>query len=110
MAKPTRSAPLGRLRAAAFRDVLIYFRNNPSILIWEGGNQKVTREHAAELSGYMEKYDPNGGRVYAHRRADKTTAEFMQICLGTEGGREIQSASGRRGGIRSRRIAAARLG
>ncbi|HEY2762388.1 MAG TPA: beta galactosidase jelly roll domain-containing protein, partial [Pirellulales bacterium] len=31
-----------KLRASAFRDVLIYFRNNPSILIWEGGNQKVT--------------------------------------------------------------------
>ena len=80
-----------KLRAAAFRDVLIYFRNNPSILIWEGGNQKVTREHAAELRGYMDQYDPHGGRVYTHRRADKTTGQFMQICLGTEGGREIQS-------------------
>ncbi|HZZ29221.1 MAG TPA: DUF4982 domain-containing protein [Pirellulales bacterium] len=78
-----------KLRAAAFRDVLIYFRNNPSILIWEGGNQKVTREHAAQLRGYMDQYDSHGGRVYSHRRADKTTAEFMQICLGTEGGREI---------------------
>ena len=78
-----------KLRAAAFRDVVIYFRNNPSILIWEGGNQKVTHDHAAELSGYMEKYDPHGGRVYTHRRADKTTAQFMQIGLGTEGGREI---------------------
>ncbi|HTQ37427.1 MAG TPA: DUF4982 domain-containing protein, partial [Pirellulales bacterium] len=80
-----------KLRAAAFRDVLIYFRNNPSILIWEGGNQKVTRDHAAELRGYMDQYDPHGGRVYTHRRADNTTAEFMQIALGTEGGREIQT-------------------
>ena len=38
-----------KLRATAFRDTLIYFRNNPSILIWEGGNQKVTRDHAKEL-------------------------------------------------------------
>ena len=29
----------------------MYFRNDPSILIWEGGNQKVTRAHAAELRG-----------------------------------------------------------
>ncbi len=77
------------LRAADFRDALIYFRNNPSIFIWEGGNQKVTREHAKELRGLMDKYDPHGGRAYAHRRADAITAEFMDIGIGTEGGREI---------------------
>jgi beta-galactosidase len=77
------------LRAAAFRDTIIYFRNNPSILVWEGGNQKVSREHGQELRAIMDKYDPHGGRVYAHRRADQTTAEFMGIGIGTEGGREI---------------------
>lgn len=79
------------LRVADFRDVLIYFRNNPSIFIWEGGNQKVTREHAAELRALMDQYDPHGGRAYAHRRADAITAEFMDIGIGTEGGREIAS-------------------
>jgi beta-galactosidase len=79
------------LRTMAFRDMLIYFRNHPSILVWEGGNQKVTREHAAELRGLMDKYDPHGGRAYAHRRADKIDAEFMDIGVGTEGGREIAS-------------------
>ncbi len=78
-----------QLRADAFRDVLIYFRNNPSILIWEGGNQTVLREHAAELRGYMDQYDPRGGRVYAHRRADEASAEFMDIGIGTEGFAEI---------------------
>ena len=77
------------LRVANQRDVLIYYRNNPSIFIWEGGNQKVSREHAAELRGLMDKYDPHGGRVYAHRRADAITAEFMDVGIGTEGGREI---------------------
>jgi len=77
------------LRAAAFRDVLIYFRNHPSIAVWEGGNQKVSREHAAQLRDLMRRYDPYGGRAYAHRRADQTTAEFMDIGIGTEGGREI---------------------
>jgi beta-galactosidase len=77
------------LRASAFRDTIIYFRNNPSILIWEGGNQKVIREHAKQLRGYMDQYDPHGGRVYAHRRADEVSAEFMDIGIGTEGGREI---------------------
>jgi beta-galactosidase len=77
------------LRAAAFRDTIIYYRNHPSILIWEGGNQKVIRDHAKELRGYMDQYDSHGGRAYAHRRADETTAEFMDIGIGTEGGREI---------------------
>ncbi len=80
-----------QLRAMAFRDTVIYFRNNPSVLVWEGGNQKVTREHAQELRALMDKYDPHGGRMYAHRRADKITAEFMDVQVGTEGGREIAS-------------------
>jgi beta-galactosidase len=78
-----------QLRASVFRDAIIYFRNNPSILLWEGGNQKITRAHAKELRGYMDKYDPHGGRAYTHRRADAITAEFMDVGVGTEGGREI---------------------
>ena len=78
-----------KLRASVFRDAIIYFRNNPSILLWEGGNQKITRAHAQELRGYMDKYDPHGGRAYTHRRADAITAEFMDVGVGTEGGREI---------------------
>ncbi len=77
------------LRAAAWRDMIVYFRNHPSILIWEGGNQKVIDAHAKELRGYMDQYDPHGGRVYAHRRADEVTAKYMDIGIGTEGGREI---------------------
>lgn len=77
------------LRASVFRDAIIYFRNNPSILLWEGGNQKVSRAHAQTLRGYMDKYDPHGGRTYTHRRADAITAEFMDVGVGTEGGREI---------------------
>ena len=78
-----------KIRADAFRDAIVYFRNHPSILIWEGGNQKVTREHAAELRGFKDKYDPHGGRAYAHRRADETTGEFMDITIGTEGSHEV---------------------
>ncbi len=78
-----------QLRATAFRDTIIYFRNHPSILAWEGGNQKISREHAKELRGLMDRYDPRGGRAYTHRRADQITAEFMDIGIGTEGGREI---------------------
>jgi beta-galactosidase len=78
-----------RIRADAFRDMIIYFRNHPSILIWEGGNQKVSLDHVRELRGIMDRYDPHGGRAYTHRRADETDAAYMDVCLGTEGGREI---------------------
>lgn len=57
------------IRAAAFRDMIVCFRNHPSILIWEGGNQKVSHDHTKELRGYVDQYDPHGGRAYAHRRA-----------------------------------------
>ena len=78
-----------KVRAAAFRDMIIYFRNHPSIMIWEGGNQKVSLAHVQELRGYMDEFDPHGGRAYAHRRADETDAQFMDVGIGTEGGREI---------------------
>jgi beta-galactosidase len=77
------------LRAAAFRDMLIYYRNHPSIIIWEGGNQKVSREHAQELRSLIEQFDPHGGRAFAFRRASEIDAEFMDVGIGTEGGREI---------------------
>jgi len=79
-----------KLRASGFRDMIIYYRNDPSILIWEGGNQKVTREHAAQLRGYMDQFDPHGGRAYAHRRSDEVDGEFMDVCIGTEGGWELK--------------------
>ncbi|MGH7951634.1 MAG: sugar-binding domain-containing protein [Limisphaerales bacterium] len=77
------------IRAAAFRDAIIYFRNDPSILIWEGGNQKVTRAHAEEMRGFVNEFDPRGGRTLVFRRADETTGQFMDITLGTEGSHEI---------------------
>jgi beta-galactosidase len=78
-----------RIRADAFRDAVIYYRNDPSILIWEGGNQKVTPAHADELRHDVEEYDPNGGRAYAHRRADEATGQFMDLTIGTEGSHEV---------------------
>jgi len=80
-----------KIRTDAFRDMIVYYRNNPSIMIWEGGNQKVTLAHVKELRGIMDQFDPHGGRAYAHRRADATDAKFMDVCVGTEGGHEIGS-------------------
>ncbi len=78
-----------KLRASAFRDMLVYYRNHPSILIWEGGNQKVTREHARELRAEIDSFDSKGGRAFAFRRADEITGEVMDVDIGTEGGRQV---------------------
>ncbi len=80
-----------KLRASAFRDMIVYYRNHPSIIIWEGGNQKVTRDHAAELRATMDLFDPHGGRAYAHRRADQVTGQFMNVDIGTEGERQVRA-------------------
>jgi beta-galactosidase len=73
------------VRLAAWRDTVIYFRNNPSLLIWEGGNQSVSTEHVEALRGVVEQYDPHGGRVYGHRRANATVEPYCDITISTEG-------------------------
>jgi beta-galactosidase len=79
-----------KIRAAGFRDMIIYYRNHPSIAIWEAGNQKVTREHAKELRNIADQYDPHNDRAFAFRRSDKVVAEFETAHIGTEGGREMK--------------------
>lgn len=73
------------VRAGAFRDALVYYRNHPSIVIWEGGNQNVSTPHATELHGYFEKFDPHGGRAYAHRRPGTSVKPFLDVEVTTEG-------------------------
>jgi len=72
------------LRSDAFRDAIIYYRNDPSIMIWEGGNYTVTLEHAQELRGFMDEYDPHGGRAYGFRGLNQIDARFIDVCIGTE--------------------------
>jgi len=73
------------IRAQAWRDTIIYFRNHPSILIWEGGNQSVSKEHVEELKKIAETYDPHGKRAYAHRRANGVVEPYCDITISTEG-------------------------
>ncbi len=73
------------VRLSAFRDMLIYYRNSPSIIIWEGGNQSVSKEHAEAITALVKKYDPHGGRAYAHRRCNTTVAPYCDITISTEG-------------------------
>ncbi|MDO5556305.1 MAG: hypothetical protein Q4G09_06860 [Clostridia bacterium] len=51
------------LRTDSFRDMIIYYRNNPSILIWEIGNQIVPTNVSQTIIGYIQQYD-HGNRTY----------------------------------------------
>lgn len=80
-----------QVRIAAFRDMVIYFRNNPSIFIWEGGNQSVPNKEAQALLDITKTYDPHGGREFAHRRSDLNMAKYVDVSIGTEGSWELKS-------------------
>jgi len=54
-------------RVEAMRDVIIYFRNNPSIIFWEAGNNSINKEHMREMRELKEFLDPNGGRFMGCR-------------------------------------------
>lgn len=61
-------------RAEVMRATMIYFRNSPSILFWEAGNQIVTVPHMEEMVALRKKWDPSGGRVMGTRHGDDNAA------------------------------------
>lgn len=64
-------------REEVMRDAIIYFRNNPSILFYECGNQKISAEHMVSMKAIRDLYDPNGGRAIGSREMlDRPEAEY----------------------------------
>lgn len=76
-----------RIRIKAFKDMIVYYRNHPSIFIWEGGNWAETEAHYKEILEVIDEYDPKGKRLMGNRRADvKNDSEgYISIEIGTEG-------------------------
>lgn len=54
-------------RTELMRDVIIYFRNNPSVIFYESGNESISREHMIKMLEIRNKYDPYGGRAMGSR-------------------------------------------
>lgn len=75
------------IRIAAFRDMIVYYRNHPSIFVWEGGNWAESAPHYEEILEVINTYDPHGKRLMGNRRADvKTDSEkYISVEVGTEG-------------------------
>jgi beta-galactosidase len=74
-------------RKAAFRDTVIYFRNHPSVFIWEGGNYNISTEHTAELRQVLDEWDPHGRRYFGFRMSTPPMLPYIDIELGTIGRR-----------------------
>lgn len=54
-------------RVELMRDVIIAFRNHPSILFWEAGNNSISRDHMREMRLLKQQLDPHGGRFMGCR-------------------------------------------
>jgi beta-galactosidase len=54
-------------RIEVMRDAIVRFRNNPSILFYEGGNENISDEHMAQLKAVRDQFDPHGGRAIGSR-------------------------------------------
>lgn len=65
-------------RTEVMRDLTIYFRNNPSVVFWEGGNQNISPEHMEEMVDIRKQWDPYGGRFSGTRSTSKTLEGIME--------------------------------
>ena len=71
------TGPRWTQRTELMRDAIIYNRNNPSIVFYEGGNESISREHMLELKQIRDQYDPHGGRAIGSREMlDIDEAEY----------------------------------
>ena len=61
-------------RVEVMRNLTIFYRNNPSIIFYEGGNQRILPEHMQQMLQVRQTWDPNGGRFSGTRSTDATLA------------------------------------
>ena len=84
-------------RMEAMRDVIIYFRNSPSILLYEMGNASISAEHMKEANELKKKLDPYNGRAMGCRSVADTgkdgNVQYAEY-VGTMLGRPLRDGSG----------------
>ncbi|MGD0651919.1 MAG: DUF4982 domain-containing protein, partial [Verrucomicrobiia bacterium] len=77
-------------RVEVMRDTIICYRNSPSILFWEAGNQVISPAHMEEMIALRKQWDPSGERVMGVRHGDNNAAataitsiaEFYGVMIG----------------------------
>jgi len=72
-------------RVEAMRDVMIYFRNSPSVFFWEAGNNQISPAHMKEMVELKKVLDPDGFRFMGCRtissREQLAEAEYVGTML-----------------------------
>ena len=64
-------------RTQVMRDAIIYNRNNPSVIFYECGNFRISKEHMEQMKQIRNEYDPYGGRAIGSREMlDRPEAEY----------------------------------
>ncbi len=85
---PSAGARQWEQRMEVMRDTIIYFRNHPSIVFWEAGNNSITTEHLKRMVDLRKEFDPNGGRVMGCRTLNEPAAtpvaEFFGVMIGQD--------------------------
>ncbi len=75
-------------RMEVMRDSMIYFRNSPSILFWEAGNNSISAEHLQQMVDLRKECDPHGGRVMGCRTLNEAAAtpiaEYFGVMVGQD--------------------------
>ena len=75
-------------RMEVMRDSMIYFRNSPSILFWEAGNNSVSPAHLQQMVDLRKEWDPHGGRVMGCRTLNDSgstpIAEYFGVMIGQD--------------------------
>ncbi|HEY4249194.1 MAG TPA: DUF4982 domain-containing protein [Lacunisphaera sp.] len=88
--KPEVAARQWEQRAEVMRASLIYFRNSPSIFLWEAGNQVITPPHMKQMVALRKEWDPSSGRLMGVRHGDDSVAaaavtgiaEYYEVMVG----------------------------
>jgi beta-galactosidase len=86
-------------RVELMRNVIIYFRNNPSVFTWEIGNNSVSNQHLTDMKITKDRLDPiaKGNRAIGCRQISASAASstgmeyasYMEATASTTNGRDI---------------------
>jgi beta-galactosidase len=70
-------------RVEVMRDTIVYFRNNPSVLFWEAGNNGITASQMQQMVELRKQWDPRGGRAMGCRSLADPGAAAVTEWFGT---------------------------
>jgi len=82
-------------RVEAMRDAIIYFRNSPSVMFWEAGNNEIAPAHMREMTALKRLLDPDGGRFMGCRTISTpeqvAEAEWVGTMIYRHGAKALES-------------------